>query len=81
VVNSKKCESLSGQTGIWAAKAWWQHLCGRIDILEILTIIMQCREIMGITQILREQGFDDHMPVCHQIQMRYSSKGIFQGKC
>jgi hypothetical protein len=24
-------------------------------------------EIMGITQILHEQGFDDHMPVCHQI--------------
>jgi hypothetical protein len=81
MVNSKKCESSSGQAGIWAAKAWWQHLYGWIDILEILTIIMQCREIMGITQILREQGFDDHMPVCYQIQMRYSSKGIFPGKC
>jgi hypothetical protein len=66
---------------MWAAKAWWQHLCERKDIEEILIIIMQCREIMGITQILRERGFDDHIPACHQVQMRYRSKGIFPGKC
>jgi hypothetical protein len=68
----EKCDSLSKQAGIWAAKAWWQHLCGRRDSREILNIIMQCREIMSITQILHEQGFDDHMPACHQIQMQFS---------
>jgi hypothetical protein len=62
----------SKQAGIWAAKAWWQHLCRWGDILEILNIIMQFREIMNITQILHEQGFDDHMPACHQIQMQVS---------
>ena len=31
---------LNEQAGIWAAKAWWQHLCRRIDIRKILNIIM-----------------------------------------
>jgi len=58
---------LNEQAGIWAAKAWWQHLCERRDIREILNIIMRCIKIMSITQILHEQGFDAHMPACHQI--------------
>jgi len=74
----EKCNLLHKQAGIWAAKAWWQHLCKRTDILEMLNIIVQFKKIMRITQILHEQGFDDQMPACHQIQLHFSGQQIIE---
>jgi len=34
--------------------------------------IMQTTELMGITQILHQQGFDDPVHACHQPQIHFS---------
>jgi hypothetical protein len=49
-----------GSKSMVAAPLWAERY-------HILNIIMQFREIMSVTQILHEQGFDDHMPACHQV--------------
>jgi hypothetical protein len=55
-----------GSKSMVAAPLWAERYYMRLDS------IMQYREIMSRTHILHQQGFDDHMPVCHPAQMHFS---------
>ncbi len=47
--------------GIWAAKAWWQHFCGRKNIKMYLNVLMNDIEITKIPKFCISKVL---MPIC-----------------